>query len=89
MTLGLMKWQPWWASSPRRVSTSWVGLRITPDHIRAIADAVLQYEPRAIPEIVPACRLSGLEPFMRRRHVRARERGERTNVGSPRLVLIL
>jgi 5-methyltetrahydrofolate--homocysteine methyltransferase len=35
----------------------------TPDHIRAIADAVAPYAPRAIPEVEPALRLSGLEPF--------------------------
>jgi len=35
----------------------------TPDHIRVIADAVANMSPRKIPEIVPACRLSGLEPF--------------------------
>ena len=35
----------------------------TPDHIRAIATAVADYAPRQIPEIEPACRLSGLEPF--------------------------
>ena len=34
----------------------------TPDHIRAIADAVAKYPPRQVPETVPACRLSGLEP---------------------------
>ena len=35
----------------------------TPEHIRAIADAVADIQPRQIPEIAPACRLSGLEPF--------------------------
>ena len=35
----------------------------TPEHIRAIADAVADIQPRQIPEIDPACRLSGLEPF--------------------------
>jgi len=35
----------------------------TPEHIRAIADAVATIAPRQIPEIAPACRLSGLEPF--------------------------
>jgi 5-methyltetrahydrofolate--homocysteine methyltransferase len=35
----------------------------TPDHIRAIAEAVAGAEPRALPHHAPACRLSGLEPF--------------------------
>jgi len=35
----------------------------TPDHIRAIAQAVEPSDTRKIPEIEPACRLSGLEPF--------------------------
>jgi 5-methyltetrahydrofolate--homocysteine methyltransferase len=35
----------------------------TPDHIRAIAEAVAPYAPRVIPEVEPALRLSGLEPF--------------------------
>ena len=35
----------------------------TPDHIRAIADAVHELPPRALPNREPACRLSGLEPF--------------------------
>ena len=35
----------------------------SPAHIRAIADAVADAPPRALPEREPACRLSGLEPF--------------------------
>ena len=35
----------------------------TPEHIRAIAEAVADIQPRLIPDIEPACRLSGLEPF--------------------------
>ncbi|MYM62239.1 methionine synthase [Pseudomaricurvus sp. HS19] len=35
----------------------------TPDHIRAVAEAVSKHAPRPLPEIEPACRLSGLEPF--------------------------
>lgn len=35
----------------------------TPEHIRAIRDAVAPYAPRAMPEVRPAMRLSGLEPF--------------------------
>jgi 5-methyltetrahydrofolate--homocysteine methyltransferase len=36
----------------------------TPDHIRAIAEAVSKYPPRPVPEIVHKLRLSGLEPFV-------------------------
>jgi len=35
----------------------------TPAHIKAIADSVSRFDRRAIPNITPACRLSGLEPF--------------------------
>ncbi|RZK91525.1 MAG: methionine synthase, partial [Methylobacterium sp.] len=35
----------------------------TPDHIRAISEAVAGKTPRVIPEIAPLMRLSGLEPF--------------------------
>ena len=35
----------------------------TPEHIKAIAEAVAHIKPRKIPDIAPACRLSGLEPF--------------------------
>ncbi|HEX6958186.1 MAG TPA: homocysteine S-methyltransferase family protein [Ferrovibrio sp.] len=35
----------------------------TPEHIKAIADSVRGLKPRKIPEIPPALRLSGLEPF--------------------------
>ena len=36
----------------------------TPDHIGHIAEHVLKHKPRAIPEIAPKMRLSGLEPFV-------------------------
>jgi 5-methyltetrahydrofolate--homocysteine methyltransferase len=36
----------------------------TPDHIRAIAQAVSKYKPRVVPEVAHALRLSGLEPFV-------------------------
>ncbi len=36
----------------------------TPDHIRAIAEAVAPYAPRAIPKVEHKLRLSGLEPFV-------------------------
>ena len=35
----------------------------TPDHIKAIADAIEGLPPRQIPDIKPECRLSGLEAF--------------------------
>ncbi|HEY8385990.1 MAG TPA: homocysteine S-methyltransferase family protein, partial [Porticoccaceae bacterium] len=35
----------------------------TPEHIRAIASAVAGLAPRTVPELEPACRLSGLEPL--------------------------
>ncbi len=35
----------------------------TPDHIRAMAEAVSGKAPRKLPELKPALRLSGLEPF--------------------------
>jgi 5-methyltetrahydrofolate--homocysteine methyltransferase len=36
----------------------------TPEHIRAIAEAVEGVEPRTLPQIEPRMRLSGLEPFV-------------------------
>jgi len=36
----------------------------TPDHIRAIAEVVAKYPPRPLPQVAPALRLSGLEPFV-------------------------
>ena len=36
----------------------------TPDHIRAIAQAMAKYKPRQVPEVDHALRLSGLEPFV-------------------------
>src|SRR3712207_3367331 len=35
----------------------------TPEHIKAIADAVSEYKPREVPELPRYTRLSGLEPF--------------------------
>ena len=58
----------------------------TPEHIHAIAEKLSEYSPRHVPEIEPALRLSGLEPF----HLKGNDApflmvGERTNVtGSPR-----
>ncbi|WP_439849138.1 methionine synthase [Thioalkalicoccus limnaeus] len=57
----------------------------TPDHIRAIAAAVRHHAPRPLPEILPACRLSGLEPFNIGADSLFVNVGERTNVtGSAR-----
>ena len=36
----------------------------TPEHIRALAACVAPHPPRRIPDITPACRLSGLEPLV-------------------------
>ncbi len=52
----------------------------TPDHIAAIATAVAPHAPRAIPEIEPRMRLSGLEPFTHAPEMRFTNIGERTNV---------
>ena len=57
----------------------------TPDHIRAIAEAVAGIAPREIPEVAPALRLSGLEPFTKTADIPFVNVGERTNVtGSAR-----
>ncbi|MFG1358784.1 methionine synthase [Xanthobacter pseudotagetidis] len=57
----------------------------TPDHIRAIAEAVAGKAPRAVPEIPPRLRLSGLEPFELTPEIPFVNVGERTNVtGSAR-----
>ncbi|MBA1279342.1 MULTISPECIES: methionine synthase [Pseudomonadaceae] len=52
----------------------------TPAHIEAIAKAVAQYAPRALPDIPKACRLSGLEPFTIDRSSLFVNVGERTNI---------
>ncbi|WP_287882401.1 methionine synthase [Paracoccus sp. (in: a-proteobacteria)] len=57
----------------------------TPEHIAAIARAVADLPPRAIPEIEPRLRLSGLEPFVKTDDIPFVNVGERTNVtGSAR-----
>ncbi|MGJ8516686.1 methionine synthase [Carnimonas bestiolae] len=57
----------------------------TPEHIAFIADVVRGKPPRQIPEIAPACRLSGLEPFNIEADSLFVNVGERTNVtGSAR-----
>ena len=52
----------------------------TPEHIAAIAQTVEGLAPRAIPEIEPRLRLSGLEPFELSPDIRFVNVGERTNV---------
>ncbi|HMM44319.1 MAG TPA: methionine synthase [Candidatus Macondimonas sp.] len=57
----------------------------TPDHIRAISDAVAGKPPRIPAKPAPACRLAGLEPFNIRDETLFVNVGERTNVtGSAR-----
>jgi 5-methyltetrahydrofolate--homocysteine methyltransferase len=52
----------------------------TPEHIKAIAEAMARHPRRQIPVIEPACRLSGLEPFTITRESLFVNVGERTNV---------
>lgn len=62
----------------------------TPDHIRAIAHAVEGIAPRQIPDIKPACRLSGLEPFNIYDDSLFVNVGERTNVtGSKKFLRLI
>jgi len=57
----------------------------TPEHLRAIAEEMGSHPPRAVPEISPALRLSGLEPFAYNADSLFVNVGERTNVtGSAR-----
>jgi 5-methyltetrahydrofolate--homocysteine methyltransferase len=52
----------------------------TPDHIRAIAQAVAGKAPRQVPVIKPYLRLAGLEPFTLDETIPFVNIGERTNV---------
>jgi 5-methyltetrahydrofolate--homocysteine methyltransferase len=52
----------------------------TPEHIRAVAKAVANIAPRAVPKIPAACRLSGLEPLTIDARSLFVNVGERTNV---------
>ena len=57
----------------------------TPEHIRAIADAVADIPPRKLPTPKPALRLSGLEPYVADESALFVNVGERCNVtGSAR-----
>lgn len=62
----------------------------TPDHIRAIYNAVKDIAPRQVPETKPACRLSGLEPFNITEESLFVNVGERTNVtGSKKFLRLI
>ena len=52
----------------------------TPEHIKAIADAIDGLTPRQIPNIAPECRLSGLEAFNIGENALFVNVGERANV---------
>lgn len=52
----------------------------TPEHIKAIAEAVAKYPRRELPSFAPACKLSGLEPFTIDESSLFVNVGERTNV---------
>lgn len=56
----------------------------TPDHIRAVSEAVVKYSPRKAPEIKPYLRLSGLEALELRPDSNFVNVGERTNVAGSR-----
>ena len=57
----------------------------TPEHIRAIAEAVKNVLPRKAPRIEPTLRLSGLDPMIVRKETNFLNIGERTNItGSPK-----
>ncbi|WOE31476.1 MULTISPECIES: methionine synthase [unclassified Acinetobacter] len=62
----------------------------TPDHIRAIYQAVKDISPRRIPDIEAACRLSGLEAFNIKQDSLFVNVGERTNVtGSKKFLRLI
>ena len=62
----------------------------TPGHIRAIADAVKGFKPRAMAARTRTLRLSGLEPFTARPEIPFINVGERTNVtGSPKFAKLI
>ncbi|HEY8380721.1 MAG TPA: methionine synthase [Microvirga sp.] len=52
----------------------------TPDHIRAIAEAVAGKAPRQVPSVPPLMRLAGLEPYVLTKDIPFVNVGERTNV---------
>ena len=56
----------------------------TPDHIRAIAEAVADHPPRELPRLEPYARYSGLEPLVLTPESNFTMIGERTNVSGSR-----
>lgn len=72
------------------VESGWVNIiggccGTTPQHIAAIARAVASFAPRTQPDIEPACRLAGLEPFNITKDSLFVNIGERCNItGSAR-----
>ena len=52
----------------------------TPEHIKAIAEAVADFVPREVPEHKPQMSLAGLEPFVLTKDIPFVNVGERTNV---------
>ncbi|HMO64271.1 MAG TPA: methionine synthase, partial [Verrucomicrobiota bacterium] len=62
----------------------------TPDHIRAMAEAVRGLPPRRVPEVEPWLRLSGMEAFNQTPGTNFINIGERTNVtGSPKFAKLI
>jgi len=62
----------------------------TPEHIAAIAEAVSDVAPRAVPQVERHCRLSGLEALTITRETNFVNIGERTNVaGSPKFAELI
>mgnify|MGYP000380331770 CR=1 FL=1 len=62
----------------------------SPEHIRAIADAVAPFSPHQIPDIKPALKLSGLEAFTFDENSLFINVGERTNVtGSAKFLRLI
>ena len=62
----------------------------TPEHIKAIADAVKGVGPRKVPSVEPYLRLSGMEAFMQTPQTNFINVGERTNVtGSPKFAKLI
>ena len=57
----------------------------TPDHIKAMADAVRDLPPRKIPARTTTLRLSGLEPFTARPEIPFINIGERANVAGSKI----
>jgi 5-methyltetrahydrofolate--homocysteine methyltransferase len=57
----------------------------TPDHVRALAQAVSKYPPRPLPQVKKALRLSGLEAVTIDENTNFVNIGERTNVTGSRM----